>query len=335
VEVVRRIDPEDLTEPFAKDPSDEDFLERLNLALAPRAEADYYEDLEEAYPTLHVIGVPRSGTTLLYQVVSTGLEIGFVNHLVAAFWLAPLYGLRLSRKLGLDREASSFESTFGRTPRVGEPHEFGYFWNHHLRYPDLCEQPPGHDRSIDWPHLRKVLLNMAHVNGGPMAFKPMLLTWHLETMLEHMPRTCYVWIRRDLPDTALSLLQMRRSLRGSEAAWTSLRPHGPDWLAGEPPWRQVAGQVVALERVIEAAAARMGPEHVLELRYEALCAAPADELGRIREFLGSKGLAPRLVDVDLGSFEPRRDTALEDELGPRVEEAILEFASASVPGAGR
>jgi hypothetical protein len=92
---------------------------------------------------------------------------------------------------------------------------------------------------------------------------------------------------------------------------------------------------VALERVIEAAAARMGPEHVLELRYEALCAAPADELGRIREFLGSKGLAPRLVDVDLGSFEPRRDTALEDELGPRVEEAILEFASASVPGAGR
>src|SRR5688572_19796215 len=120
VEVVRRIDPEDLTEEFAKDQSDEVFLERLNLALAPRAEADYLE-LAETYPTLHVVGVPRSGTTLLYQVVSSGLEIGFVNHLVAAFWLAPVYGLRLSRKLGLDRWASSFESAFGRTPDVGEP----------------------------------------------------------------------------------------------------------------------------------------------------------------------------------------------------------------------
>ena len=203
---MRRIDPEDLTEAFAKDQSEEDFLEQLNLALAPRAEADYREELAEAYPTLHVIGVPRSGTTLLYQVVASGLEIGFVNHLVAAFWLAPVYGLRLSRKLGLDRRTSSFESAFGRTPDVGEPHEFGYFWNHHLRYPDLCEQPPGHDGSIDWPHLRKVLVNLAHANQGPMAFKPMLLTWHLETMLEHMPRTCYVWIRRDLRETALSLL---------------------------------------------------------------------------------------------------------------------------------
>lgn len=333
VEVVRRTDPEDLTEEFAKDQSDEDFLERLNLALAPRAEADYLE-LAETYPTLHVVGVPRSGTTLLYQVVSSGLEIGFVNHLVAAFWLAPVYGLRLSRKLGLDRRASSFESAFGRTPDVGEPHEFGYFWNHHLRYPDLCEQPPGHEGSIDWPHVRKVLVNLAHANEGPMAFKPMLLTWHLEAMLEHMPRTCYVWIRRDLRETALSLLRMRRSLRGSENAWTSLRPHGPDWLAGEPPWRQVSAQVVALDRVIEAAAARLGPEHVLELRYETLCAAPGEVLAQVRDFLGSKGFAPALRDADLGSFEPRRDTALEAEFGPQVQAAILEYASPSVPGAG-
>jgi hypothetical protein len=330
VEAVRRIDPEDLTEPFAKDPAEEELLERLNLALAPYEEADYL-DLEETHPTVHVIGVPRSGTTLLYQVIASGLEIGFVNNLVAAFWLAPVYGLRLSRKLGLDRQTSAFESSFGRTPGIAEPHEFGYFWNHHLRYPDLCEQPPGHEESIDWARLRTVLVNLAHASGGPMAFKPMLLTWHLERMLEHMPRTCYVWIRRDLGETALSLLRMRRSLRGSEAAWTSLRPHGREWLEGEPPWRQVAGQVVVLERVIAEAAARMGPEHVLELRYETLCTSPRAVLEQVRDFLGAKGYAPALRELRLGQFEPRRDTELAEEFGARVEQAISEYAAVSGP----
>ena len=98
--------------------------------------------------------------------------------------------------------------------------------------------------------------------------------------------------------------------------------------------QQVAAQVVVLDRVIEAAAARMGPEHVLELRYETLCAAPGDVLVQIRDFLGSKGFAPALRPADLGSFEPRRDTALETEFGPQVEEALLEYASRSMPGAG-
>ncbi len=320
----RRADPE-LAAPFAKDPAGEEFLERLNAILAPHADAEL-ADLDEEYPTLHVVGVPRSGTTLLYQLVASGLEVGYVNNLVAATWRAPVYGLRLSRKLGLERPESSFESSFGRTQGIAEPHEFGYFWNDHLRYPGLAEQPPGHDATIDWPYLRRVLLNMAHENRGPMAFKPMLLTWHLEPMLEHMPRTCYVWIRRDLKQNALSLLDMRRSLYGSYDGWASLRPGGPDWLAEEPPWRQVAAQVTALDRTIEHALERLGPAHVLSLRYEELCASPRETVERVRDLLGSKGFAPAQRDVQLEPFEERRND-LDAEFGARVEEALEHFAS--------
>jgi hypothetical protein len=323
----RRVDPE-LAEPFAKDAAGEAFLERLNAILAPHADADLL-DLEEEYPTLHIVGVPRSGTTLLYQIVASGLDVGYVNHLVAATWRAPVYGLRLSRKLGLDRPDSSFESSFGRTQGITEPHEFGYFWNDHLRYPDLAEQPPGHETTIDWPYLRRVLVNMAHENQGPMAFKPMLLIWHLETMLEHMPLTCYVWIRRDLKQNALSLLDMRRSLLGSYDRWASLRPGGPQWLAEEPPWRQVAAQAIMLERVIERAFDRLGPRHVLPLRYEDLCAAPRETLEQIRDLLGSKGFAPRRREGDLAPFGERRNE-LEVEFGSRVEEA-LEYFSSELP----
>jgi len=314
----------DLAAAFAKDADEERLLDRLNDVLAPAAEADLL-DLEERLPTLHVVGAPRSGTTLLHQVVASGLEVGYVNNLVAAFWRAPVYGIALSRKLALDELGSSFESSFGRTRGIREPHEFGYFWNGHLRYPDLSEQPAGHEETIDWPHLRRVLLNMAHASGRPMVFKPMLLVWHLEKMVEQMPLTCYVWIRREQKQTALSLLSMRRAMFGGFDGWSSLRPGGPDWLADEPPWRQVAAQVVALERVLESAFARLGEESMLVLRYEELCAAPRTALERIRDLLGSKGFAPALRDVDLPSFTERH-SGLEAEFGSRVEEALAHFA---------
>lgn len=321
-----RDDPEFAAE-FAKDASDEELLVTLNAALAPVEEEGYLE-LRETYPTLHVIGVPRSGTTLLYQVVAAGLEIGYVNNLVAAFWRAPVFGIRLSRKLGLDRFESSFDSRFGRTRGVGEPHEFGYFWNHHLRYPGLYALPDGHEETIEWNRLRTVIANMAHWNHGPIAFKPMLLTWHLERMAREMPLTCYVWIRRDLHATALSLLEMRRSLFGSYENWASLRPHGPDWLAPEPPWRQVAAQVVTLERALEAAAAALGPERVLELTYEELCADPRGTVERVRALLSAHGHEPATRELAVSSFEARRRDPLEAEFGTRVDEALEEFRSA-------
>jgi hypothetical protein len=326
VAVIPRRDPA-FQPPFSKDPAGEDLLERLNAALAPVEEPGYLE-LEEEYPTLHIVGVPRSGTTLLYQVVAAGLEVGYVDNLVAAFWRAPVLGLRLARKLETGRLDPSYDSAFGRTRGVGEPHEFGYFWNHHLRYPGLSALPAGHEEEIDWARLRTVLVNMAHWNGGPMAFKPMLLTWHLERMLREMPLTCFVWIRRDLHETALSLLEMRKSLFGSYEGWASLRPHGEDWLADEPPWRQVAGQVVALERTIEHATASLGSTDVLQVEYEELCARPGDVLERIRALLRGKGFEPARRGSLPDRFEPSRRDPLEAEFGSLVDEALEHYKTA-------
>jgi hypothetical protein len=236
-------------------------------------------------------------------------------------------GLRLAQKLGTHRSGSSFDSTFGRTRGVGEPHEFGYFWNHHLRYPGLSALPEGHEETIDWARLRNVLVNMAYWSRSPLVFKPMLLTWHLERMLVEMPRTCYVWIRREPRATALSLLEMRSSLFGSYETWASLRPNGAAWLAEEPPWRQVAAQVVALERTIETAVAAMGADSVLTVDYEDLCTAPGDVLRRVQALLGSKGFEPALPAISLPGFEPRRRSAVEAEFGERVGEALEHYTA--------
>jgi hypothetical protein len=87
----------------------------------------------------------------------------------------------------------------------------------------------------------------------------------------------------------------------------------------------VAAQVVLLERTIAAAARRLGPERVLELRYEELCADPVGVLERTRALLGAHGHAPALLTPDLPAFSPEPNDALDAEFGERVAVAVAHY----------
>jgi hypothetical protein len=319
----RRADPE-LAPKFAKDPVEEGFLEHLNAVLAGAADSEL-EDVGEPYPTLHVIGVPRSGTTLLYQVLASALDIGYVNNLIAAFWRAPVYGVRLAKTLGVDRLESDFSSAYGRTQGVSEPHEFGYFWNDRLRYPDLTERGDDHAESIDWMQLRRTITNMSVAAGGPIAFKPMILIWHLERIAQAMPATRFVWITRPARETALSLLGMRESLRGAVDRWASLRPAG-DFADAAPEW-QVVAQVLLIEDTIASAAARLGTSRVLRLSYDRLCEEPEVVVADTQLLLSDAGFAPDRRDAEIPDrFTRGGSPRLEARHSDEVDRAVAELS---------
>ena len=92
---------------FRKDPAEESFLDDLNLRLATFHDAEVTEQPEH-FPTLHVVGPPRSGTTLLMQLLAAHLEVGYINNLIASFWRVPLYGIRLSKKVNRRNFGSAF-----------------------------------------------------------------------------------------------------------------------------------------------------------------------------------------------------------------------------------
>jgi hypothetical protein len=309
---------------FRKDPGEEEFLERLNDLLGP-AQEEEYRDLPEAFPTLHIVGVPRSGTTLIYQLLASHLDVGYVNNLIACFWRSPVYGIRLSRKVLSRSWRSSLSSSFGRTDGPQEPHEFGYFWSSQLGYPSLAQRPPEFEDGIDWLRLRRVLLNMAHAFGRPMMFKPFLLTWHLQRMKEVMPRTVFVHVRRDPVDTALSLVRLRRRVLGSADRWASLRPLEADELEHEPYWWQVAGQVFHLERAITEQLDRLSPSCVVEIDYEELCADPSGALEQVRELFRRNGAEVALLGGPPATLEPSVPSAESAAEAEAVRRAVRVF----------
>ena len=64
-----------------------------------KVQQQLYNTITEDQTSIHIIGAPRSGTTLLSQLLLSYTQVGYINNLIAAFWNAPLYGIHLSKKL--------------------------------------------------------------------------------------------------------------------------------------------------------------------------------------------------------------------------------------------
>lgn len=321
-----RVDPE-LAEAFAKSAADEAFLEALNDRLAP---AETYPPVPERFPTLHVVGAPRSGTTLATQLIARHLDVGYINNLIAAFWKAPVTGIRLSRKVLGDAAPASLTSAFGRTDHVEDPHEFGYFWRRLLQSPEYRELGGAQADAVDWDRLARVLTHMTIAYDRPVLFKSFQLAAVMDRVQAVLPSTCFVWVRRDPVATARSILKLRERFLGDRSRWASIKPRDVAELARRDVWEQVAGQALSLDRSIADAADRVGRRNVLELSYEALCRRPAEAVGAVRALLAGAGAEVAWRDrsrpAPLDHREPPDDADTE-----RIREAVEALRPAYAP----
>ncbi len=284
---MKRIDPA-LSAAYRKDEVEENFLEDFNNHLLPY-EMDRYQDIECLHPTIHVIGAPRSGTTLLTQLIATHVNVSYINNLIAAFWQAPVCGIRLSKKMLPDRYRSSLASDFGRTQGISEPHEFGYFWARHLQMKDLCEPSPDHHLKIDWQQFSKVLNNMTAAAQRPILFKSLILGWFVEPMMPLNHQTFFVRIRRNPVDNAESILKARKKMLGSTEQWVSLKPKEYETLKQKSIYDQVIGQVMNLQKTHSLAIQNSPRQRCLDLSYEDLCSNPSQVLKDICNLVNQQG----------------------------------------------
>lgn len=266
----------------------ETFLEKLNEHLSS-FEQEWYEDLPETLPSVHVIGVPRSGTTLLTQLISSGLDVGYINNFIARFWKAPVTGIRISREILGDNFESTLTSKFGKTCRIREPHEFNYFWSDVLGYDGFLEKTAEEAEQIDWKRISIVVRNMIGAFNKPLVFKSFLPAWHAARMQTHLPRSCFVWIRREPLENALSLLETRKKIHNSEEEWISLKPLEYKQLKYKTPSEQVAGQVYYLEQAYQKQIDQLPESNYLILEYKDVCENPIESLKAIEQMINRNG----------------------------------------------
>lgn len=239
-------------------------------------------------PPLFIIGPPRSGSTLTYQLVTQRFQVGYMT--------APLayaHGMinvltRLSRPW-LKRPLPVFESHYGNTPGLFAPSEHALYW--FRWFPQDGEL--GHylaPETIDshaYGDLRQSLNSLASILGRPWVFKNLYLSISAGALARILPDARFLVVRRDPLLVCQSLLHVRER-RPATDWWSVKPPFYHDW-QDLPLWQQVARQVFYADVIPRRDLQTYAPQRYIELDYPFLCRQPWESLQNIEDWLRPLG----------------------------------------------
>lgn len=255
-------------------------------------------------PIVFIVGVPRSGTTLLYQLMAQHLDVVYITNAVARYWLAPLWALRR------DDGQRQFElrSHLGRTEGPNAPHEFGWFWQYHAPMEHSHHRIAAELDAFDWESIRQELEAIAGWAGRPLVMKSLLaVNYHIARFAAELSGSLFVHIERDPCFTAQSLLDARRRRYNDDRIWWSIRPRDADAWIDRDPIEQVAHQISDVSHHIHQGLASLPSDRFISLRYEKLVANPKQEIERVASFAGANlRHFDELSNTALGTANRRR-----------------------------
>jgi len=271
-------------------------------------------------PIVFIVGAPRSGTTVLYQLIAEYLDVGFVNNRMARYFAAPIVGAMLHGRTGGGHELA-LSSKYGRTGGDLSPHEFSWFWHYYGDFrlnDDLSDEELSH---IDWQPVKSALEGLAGYFKRPLVLKNInFVSYQIAWLKRLLPGAKFIWIRRDARYTMQSILRVREDEYGDRHAWWSVRPRDAhDW-RDRTPVEQVAHQIDDISRAIETAFANVPVEDRLMLEYEELMRNTSESMKRVARFIGTDVADEDRLDAI--RLELRNYKTIDDATWTEIERAL-------------
>ena len=288
-------------------------LQRLELARADSSD----RPLEHA--PLIVVGAPRSGSTLLYQLLVQRFDVTYLANRHCALFGAP----SLVERLGGRRAspAADYSSKHGLTAGAWGPSECGPFWYRFFRkspqHVTLADVAPD-----DLRRLRGAIRALGLAGARPLVFKNLLCALRLGPIAAALPEARFLVIRRELEEHARSILAARLRANGEVDSWWSVEPPGWQELQARPAAEQAVGQIEAIHSEIDDVRAQVGRSRFFDVSYSELIDDVDGTLLRLQAFAKREGIV--LEDrASVPSSFPRPPAGrLSEELETALAEAL-------------
>lgn len=245
----------------------------------------------QSFPPLFILGAPRSGSTLTYQVITQYFRVGYMTvPLAYVHGLANLVCRLLRPWFG--RPAAVFESSYGHVPGLLAPSEHAHFW--YQWFPEDKELGHYHDPEMlnldAYTELQRSLDSLAAILGRPWVFKNLYLSMSAGALSRVLPQARFLLVKRDPLMVYQSVLRGRECRAG--AGWWSVKPpHYREWLP-LPLWQQVVRQVFYADAIPRRDLQRYAPGRFLEIEYSELCRDPYGCMQQLQNWLAPIGYEP-------------------------------------------
>ena len=250
------------------------------------------------YSPIFVIGAPRSGSTLITQVITDAFDIGYLSNLHCQFFGAPVLADKLFHPLSV-KKPSEYTSEYGSTKRAYAPAECGKFWYRFFR------RTPAYVTIDDVKNnkmncFRRTVSVLTKSQDRPVLFKNLFATLRIRPINKYIPEALFIIIKRDEVDNGHSILHSRMKVHGDYSIWWSVPPPNVKTLERLPPEQQVIEQIRKLYALIEkdVEEGEMDAVRFLTINYEAFCSDVQGQLERIDKLFQMNGMKiKRLFNV--------------------------------------
>ena len=264
-----------------------------------------------ALPLVAIVGPPRVGSTLMYQLLVARYQFFYFDNFQHALLRYPYLAFELSNRL-IPRCPVTFESDHGFVTGLGGLSEGNFFWP--FWFDMALTQKDPEPKASRIQHIRRVLNRVYTVTGKPMVNAFNAHAFYLSELDRQFAKLVIVNMRRDPVASAMSLLRGRRKFRSSSEKWWSIRPRSCTTLERADPYSQIVCQVVETYREVRKQRPLIPHVPVVDVHYEGLCISPWVILDRIAETCraASIDLIPQSVESRIPSLTAR---------GPREDES--------------
>jgi hypothetical protein len=233
-------------------------------------------------PVIFIIGAPRSGTTLLHQLLASTGEFGYITNFIARFWNAPYLAAKIQETL--PKENIGFESDLGRTDGLFNPHHFSRFWRRWIQWDK--------DHQINFTRIYKSLepsrgllkaevSALEHLYNKPMLFRSQFSGMVIPFIKKVFPTAKFVICNRKWLYQAQSILLARKKYFGSYDGWFSLKPPQYHQIKDGSAFQQVADQIYFIHKTIDEGLRDVHPDDYIKVNLEDIWLQPQVEVLRV------------------------------------------------------
>ncbi|MBE0458635.1 sulfotransferase family protein [Pseudoalteromonas prydzensis] len=281
-----------------------------------------YNNEEPKSPLIMIVGAPRTGSTITYQMMSHAFDTFYMsNYLELFFSSSYLMSFRYDKKIGQGHQ--SFTSDFGQTKGLSSPNEAENFW---------CQWFP-HDRHYvarDELSARKKksmkLAVTALINkyNKPFLCKNLSNGQRLAALYKVFPDMIVVHCVRNPLDTAISILDGKEKFKGDRKQWFGVKPENFQELSEKPVMQQIAEQIYFVEERVYQDAMKYGQKRYIQLDYDELLENPQMHMELLNEKLQHLGLdiKKQSIQVDQIRKSNKRSNILDDDRKLLMEEIL-------------
>jgi len=246
-----------------------------------------YASEGERQQPIFIIGAPRTGSTILYQIITDIFDVLYTNNLIDILNKNFYFAFWLSSKLFHNKPHNCYTSYFGDTWHCGimAPSECGSFWyrwlpdeKHFIRKNEISK------KSVN--EIRNNIFSVINKYNKPLLLKNINAGLRMEFISEIAPNAKFIFIKRNPLYTAQSILLVRKKIYNDESKWWSLMPKNYIELKDLDFCEQVVKQIYYIEKQIFEDSRLFPAKNFMKINYSEFCNNFYEIIDKLHSFIG-------------------------------------------------